>query len=369
MIHLFEYDDESDQLQNIFNFTHPHEITSITTSPSHPDKCFTTYFNQNTQTPCATLWQFPPLHEADSLNLDMTEVCSIPVPGADKLSRPTLTDPSGPLPPQQWSHAYQVLTGSLGFTSARLQPFVEPSFVSIVWNKDSSPAAASKLLAVSNVSVALHDLERPSTAVSTTPLQAQPVTACQWHGQREGASFITASGSSLIHWDVRTMKPTFALDFLHQGGITSFAVNPNRPYTVLTGGADGGINVWDCRQAQSALATTRGHDHHVTSVDYHPGFDQLVVSGGNDAQVLLWTLPSASAAPAPVQSPSAAETSASLRYTHTENSNRIVSVNKAHGDRVSCVRWIGEWSYASVGADGRILVQRVPTDDKYKLML
>lgn len=99
------------------------------------------------------------------------------------------------------------------------------------------------------------------------------------------------------------------------GVVTDLDYNPNKPRCLVTSGQDGLVKFWDLRSTSSSSAASEssqrprsrrakplkvlrgGHTHWTTRVRYNKFHDQLVLSGGTDSVVNLWRASSVSSAP------------------------------------------------------------------------
>lgn len=177
-----------------------------------------------------------------------------------------------------------------------------------------------------------------------------------------------SSDRSLCLWDPRSSQVSLNMKTCHFFPILSLGANPNLDYMYATGGADGRIMFWDIRQANGSnplKVTSNAHAHHVTSVRYHPVHDQLLISSGTDCAVHLWLYQSVSS------SPSSAVPLTSPRPKKTEPvADELVQSYRHHEDSVYRCCWSREgWAFASVSYDGLVMVNSVPTTEKYRIMV
>lgn len=106
--------------------------------------------------------------------------------------------------------------------------------------------------------------------------------------------------------------------------------------------------------------TLCGHSHWVHTAKYNPFHDQLVLSGGSDNIVNLWRVASCSSSP----------------WIGGEDNGDDppdvkVRAMDQHEDTVYSVAWSAAdaWIYASMSFDGRMVVNHVPSTEKYKILL
>jgi WD40 repeat protein len=134
---------------------------------------------------------------------------------------------------------------------------------------------------------------------------------------------------------------------------------------IASGGDDGRVRFWDLRQPDKALRVLGGHGHWVTGVRHNAFHDQLVVSCGTDSVVNLWGVPSLSS----MTLGASAEDEAPAE----EQSDGLIKTYNEHEDSVYSVAWsrseVDAWVFASLSFDGRVVINEVPQEEKYKILL
>jgi WD40 repeat protein len=148
---------------------------------------------------------------------------------------------------------------------------------------------------------------------------------------------------------------------------------------------------FDLRAARHPLLVGRGgHSHWVWNVLYNPFHDQLVLSTGTDSVVNLWRVSSISSAPLLALADDAYDddeimagdggpvATRNLLPSSSEVSspnNARVARHEHHGGDAAAVygaAWGGgadPWIYATLGYDGRVALNHVPSQEKYKILL
>jgi EARP and GARP complex-interacting protein 1 len=210
----------------------------------------------------------------------------------------------------------------------------------------------------------------------------------------------------------------------HRYGVTDLDYNPNKPHMLVTSGKDGLIKFWDLRKTSSQVSSSfhdeitnttsisnsttttnkklkklhpllvarGGHRHWTTRVSYNPFHDQLIVSAGTDSIVNLWRMSTISSAPLVMleddddiddndggglatqhsatvkRRDDATKTSSSL--STSEGPNVRIS-HYEHMDSVHAVAWgaADAWIYVSASYDGKVVLNHVPSMEKYKILL
>lgn len=190
-----------------------------------------------------------------------------------------------------------------------------------------------------------------------------------WDPHHSYAVAVTAGASvHILDWRADTSVPTGTCSsfMAHRYGVTSVDFNPNKPHVLATAGQDGLLKFWDLRNAKRPLLTARGgHSHYAWQVKYNPFHDQLVVSTGTDSVVNLWRVSTISSAPLLTLGNDTDEAG-------SETSAPDVRVSRfEHGDSVYGMAWgaADAWVYATVGYDGKVVLNHVPSKEKYKILL
>lgn len=158
----------------------------------------------------------------------------------------------------------------------------------------------------------------------------------------------TGHGRDATVWDLRShpQKAAHSIPQAHAQAIRTMEYNPDRLYTLVTGGEDGMLKFWDVKQTKEPLKVVKGHAHWATSVKYNQFYDQLVLSGGTDSTVQLWKMFSISSGPTNAEFE---ETSGEV----TEDDDRLVASFDDHEDSVYSIAWGSDaWVFASLSYDG-----------------
>lgn len=203
--------------------------------------------------------------------------------------------------------------------------------------------------------VSVYQIDTNQAAEPMTKLPVVNCTAMIADGSSE-SPLAFASDRSLCLWDTRSNQLSLNMKTSHFFPILALDVNPNLDFVYVTGGSDGKIMFWDIRQANGANpleVISNAHAHHVTSVRYHPVHDQLLISSGTDCAVNLWRCQKAGSSK---QLPAV--------------SDGLIESYRHHEDSVYRCCWSREgWAFASVSHDGLVMVNTVPTSEKYRIMV
>lgn len=193
--------------------------------------------------------------------------------------------------------------------------------------------------------------------------------------------------------DIRSGAPVSKLQKANNIQVRSLDFNPIRSGYVAVGGDDCCVRVFDLRKPDKALLEFHEHNHWVWSVAFNPYHDQLLLSGGSDDLVILYNAESIYSDRI-LSSPLHRQLSATSnnaensmsnannnvnnappapppRKAHEQLSDGILSLFEQHEESVYRVCWsVGDpWVFASVSFDGRVVLNNVPDDIKYQIIL
>ena len=303
------------------------------------------------ENPTVNLWRVP--EEV----MDMTEELDYNPEGGETVAAPTD------------SHSLELVT--------TLPHDPDSHIVDIAWRDtsldfDDDSAVAGEVLTMDRAGqITQWDITTAQSVRSETIRDENQITPpnLSWDPHHSYAVAVTAGSSvHILDWRADTSIPTgtCASFVAHRYGVTSVDFNPNKPHVVATAGQDGLLKFWDLRNAKRPLLTGRGgHSHYAWQVKYNPFHDQLVVSTGTDSVVNLWRVSTISSAPLLTLGNNNEEAG-------SETSAPNVRVSRfEHGDSVYGMAWgaADAWIYATVGYDGKVVLNHVPSKEKYKILL
>jgi len=208
------------------------------------------------------------------------------------------------------------------------------------------------------------------------------------HGQGNALAVTCGTSVRILDWrstELAMSVPTGTVESFraHRAHVTDLDYNPNKPYVLATSGQDGLLKFWDLRAARHPLLVARGgHSHWATTVNYNPFHDQLVLSSGTDSVVNLWRVSTISSAPLlALDGGPDAGGGVDADGIHNDNNNGSVGSETSapnvrvgryeHGDSVYGATWAASdaWIYLSLGYDGKVVLNHVPSKEKYKILL
>ena len=234
------------------------------------------------------------------------------------------------------------------------------------------PRDAGRLASVDTTTLRMWDVNAASHTASSTATavlgSSGSVNALQWNPHQGAAVVAACHGPRLTAWDTRTMTEAFAIDNAHLHAARDLDFNPNKPYVLASCGDDGRVKFWDTRNVRGPVLEYGTHTHWAWTVRFNPLQDQLLLTSASDARVHLTNVASL----------------ASSLYTHVDGESLgshesapepipdgLLAEFDEHEDSVYAVAWstIDPWVFASLSYDGRFVINRVPNDIKFKILL
>eukprot|EP01038_Epipyxis_sp_PR26KG_P011040 gene11040-14824_t len=336
---VLQYFEDSNQIEAAAVFSHPDQIWAIESSGVDSALVVTSREAQN-GAKCLTLWKMPSQSKEDiekesgdgftNERLELTEITTF-----HHSHKPTVVSSL------KWNKNSNRLVG------------IDGKVLSI-WNLDQDKAVQSD-------SLILVDLNKADD--SSQYLKS----GCVSWDPHNSSLCATAFGTELQLVDTREMEVTNRKQMAHASTIRDVDYNPNKPLTLMTSGDDRKIKFWDVRNLKIPTMSLSGHSHWVWCAKYNPFHDQLIVSGGSDSMVNLWRIASISS------SPWLTTQEGENEFESTENDPPNIKVRSMdqHEDSVYSVAWspADAWIYCSMSFDGRIMVNNVPSTEKYKILL
>ncbi|KAI8894941.1 hypothetical protein BC833DRAFT_603079 [Globomyces pollinis-pini] len=239
----------------------------------------------------------------------------------------------------------------------------------VIWEPNGN---ISKVLAYGKSSAGVYRLD--STLECQTnlsiPIENQIYTA-KWNPHNEKL-IAFGIGDCIYEWDIRTNQNTTKIENAHEINVRSLDYNQNKPFHLVSSGDDCMIRIWDTRNAKTPLMELSDHTHWIWNVSFNKYHDQLLLSCSSDCQVNLQSVVSVSSAPLhnnTVFSPSIQ--SEDIDVNHKKAMDGLISSFDQHEDSVYGVAWSPSdpWIFASLSFDGRIVVNFVPAEEKYNIIL
>lgn len=236
------------------------------------------------------------------------------------------------------------------------------------------PNDGSRAVAVLESQCMLWDLGQEDAKVVTTISlegKGQPrFTTGKWNPHHNYSQFATAHDSHVRSWDLRTPRsPTWTIDNAHCQLVRDVDFNPNKQYYLATCGDDGCSKFWDSRDTSEPIAARSDHSHWVWQIRYNHFHDQLILTSSSDSRVVLTCMASISSEP--YTNSGADEVAEGDCEPRGKLEDGVLAIYEEHEDSVYCVEWscADPWTFASLSYDGRLVINQVPREDKYKILL
>ncbi|GMH43159.1 hypothetical protein BSKO_11081 [Bryopsis sp. KO-2023] len=304
-VRLVEYDPSSESIQTVDAFVHPNEVWDVAPHPSKPEMFFTVHNKDGAYG--VTLWS----SEHGSRDLH---------------------------------------------SNGELEGF-ESRIRRVLWHKDDD----SKVVSVDEGNLSCWDvgngaIERKSSASAG---DLQQLWSGTW-SRSDINTLCTAGGNGFTIWDLRSMEKAGDVQGAHEMPVRDVDISPNGGGTLLTCGDDCAVKQWDSRNLGEPMLTLTGHSHWIWNCCYNPFHPEMLLSSSSDSLVVLWS--NTPLGTSPENSPTSPSSGPMEGRIHDYDD---------HEDSVYGLAWseVDPWTVASLSYDGRIVVNKVPSDVKYKILI
>jgi len=230
-----------------------------------------------------------------------------------------------------------------------------------VGEEENSEIQPEKVMVSDKEGIKIWDIEKIS-GMPITDLKIGPTNKSKGYPHNKNILYALNSNGNLQGYDLSTPGST-AIYKLEGYDLLDFDHNPNKLYTLATGGKNTALQFWDTRkQMEPPISILTGHTHWITSVEYNKFYDQLIATGSSSTEIFLWR--------ALTQSSHAMEKSGGVSVYTEEDKEKILTQLELD-DSVYSVKWSQQepWVYAGLGFSGQLIVAHVPYEEKYKIMI
>ncbi|XP_015749955.1 PREDICTED: protein TSSC1-like [Acropora digitifera] len=254
---------------------------------------------------------------------------------------------------------------------------------SILWNPSGN---GNQIVTVCEQHLNLWDVDRNSStaeSIDTARLdgKGQPkFTAGRWNPHHSGSQIATANDTTIKGWDVRTMRLGHLVYYLSPSvalGNMKIGVSTATQQTVIYHTIPGLL--WNLivdtnnfeQQTQVAGSKAVFCGCRVWSVRYNHFHDQLLLSSSSDSRVILNNIISLSSEPFGHLDEEDEEDGRQEKGSREPTKDGVIATFDEHEDSVYAVEWstADPWVFASLSYDGRLVINRVPRAEKYKILL
>lgn len=339
-VHQLQYDEEHNVMTKNVYIHSAGELWHMSTSPTNTELVSTCYNHITQDGKCemsCSLWRIP--------NSQQTNDTS---PSEDNSSLPSL------------ELACKLETKEYG-----------QDIKSSIWN----PSDGKQIITLVDSSILLWDIADNGAASLVTSLNSHSkgkskLLASRWNPHQNCSIVATAVDSSVKGWDLRTAQQVWSIENAHNPSVRELDFNPNRQYYLATCGDDCQTKFWDIRSPTAPVLTLSDHSHWVWSVRYNHFHDQLVLTSSSDSRVILSRVASISSEPFGhlVEDDEAV---IEMEQEKSTQKDGVIITYEEHEDSVYAVEWstADPWLFASLSYDGRIVINKVPRTEKYRILL
>ena len=338
---VLDFDEDLNQLEAVALYAHPDQVWAVETSPKDAGLVVTSrQAQQQEQSSAVTLWRLPPQADASSgvgEKMDLVELS-------------TISSAS--------SYAH-----SLKWHSTR-----DSLLVAEEGNIYCYSIAESKMTTVGKLSLPAAQSSSSGAAGNNDDYGSGAVVWDPSAGSNNGA---VVYGANAFVLDSSSMSVSIEIPNAHGGStIRDVDFNPNKPQVLLTCGNDRSVRFWDLRNTKAPLKVLSGHSHWVSCCRYNPFHDQLLLTGGSDNILNLWRVSSCSSSP-PLSADANADDEDDAGGSSGEAADIKVRALDTHEDSIYSAAWSAAdaWVFVSLSYDGRVVLNQVPSQEKYKILL
>lgn len=254
--------------------------------------------------------------------------------------------------------------------------------------------------------------------------KAPVVTDLRWSSLFDCSVVAAAVGSKIYGIDTRIPESSPAsicwlIEDQRCVRVRSIDFNPNSQYYIASGGDDCRANFWDLRQTARPALHLQTHTHWIWSIRYNPFHDQLVLSAGSDSRVALMRAQSVASDPygqiadydddddddnnnengstdgevdvdskenslkddrkemsdrskdggSTINAEELDSGRAEDKKDRKQLSDEVIHVYQEHDDSVYAAEWATDpWIFASLGLESRLVIGRVPKEEKFNIL-
>ncbi|CAG8433077.1 10706_t:CDS:2 [Diversispora eburnea] len=198
------------------------------------------------------------------------------------------------------------------------------------------------------------------------------LTTGTWNPNRPEIAI--GKGCAIQGWDLKSHRREIYIIILiifensHSVLVRALDFNPNKPHQFASAGDDCKVRFWDLRNTSESIKEISDHTHWVWAIAYNRFHDQLFLSSGSDCQVNLQSIVSISSAAFHYNDDKSDDEYQDIPASPTDG---LVRTYDQHEDSVYSVAWSASdpWIFCSLSYDGRAVINKVPSEEKYKIIL
>lgn len=174
--------------------------------------------------------------------------------------------------------------------------------------------------------------------------------------------------------DLRTTSNAWHISQAHSQVVRDMDFNSNSQYYIATCGDDCEVKFWDIRDTSRPVLSMLHHSHWVWAVRYNLFHDHLVLSSSSDGNVNLLRTSSIVSQPYGklIDNELLDEEDSSLKrlLISEQKSDGLIRTFEDHVESVYAIEWSlnDPWIFASLSYDGRLIINKVPEEEKMNIL-
>ncbi|KAL3192564.1 hypothetical protein MRX96_058981 [Rhipicephalus microplus] len=197
----------------------------------------------------------------------------------------------------------------------------------------------------------------------------------------KGRKLVSLVNNNLLMFDLAsagnsaTLTGCITVELKGNPRLTCAAWNPHQSCTLVAAAVDTGIKAFDLRSMQQAWQIEGAHGQLVRELDFNPNRQYFLASCGDDCLAKFWDVRNPSE-PAVTLDPFGhlVDDEEEGGDEHKEKKcekDGVIATYEEHEDSVYAVHWstADPWLFASLSYDGRLVLNRVPRTEKYRILL
>ncbi|CAF0738867.1 unnamed protein product [Didymodactylos carnosus] len=347
-VHYLEYDEENQSLSKSIYSHRAGEIWKLQAAPTDKN-IFATIYNNVQDTSVVqkcSVWEIPQQTSAGGTTIDDSQI-------------------------------HQPLQKRFDLQIPNATP---TNVVDVAWEPNNS--SGDRMATINETNLTIWNIQQDAPEIVSTGTvdskSSLKFYCCRWNPHQGTQQISTSIGPNIRGWDLRTMKVSYQIDSAHPPFVRDIDYNPNRQYYIMTCGDDCKVKFWDLRKTTECLKVLNEHSHWVWSARYNHFHDQLIVTSSSDTRVMLFNISSLSSEPYgslassnDVQDESDAKDTQIVPTDDEKEDDRLLKIYEEHEESVYLAEWSSNdpWLLASLSYDGRLILNRVPKNEKFKILL
>eukprot|EP00696_Hemimastix_kukwesjijk_P007975 gnl/Hemi2/20100_TR6662_c0_g1_i1.p1 gnl/Hemi2/20100_TR6662_c0_g1~~gnl/Hemi2/20100_TR6662_c0_g1_i1.p1 ORF type:complete len:398 (-),score=125.41 gnl/Hemi2/20100_TR6662_c0_g1_i1:45-1238(-) len=355
-LHVVEFSEQRNELLCRALYAHPAEVVQLAACPNSATVVASVYPAVPGGPNKASLWRLRGLDKGGPLHPTESTPTALDPPLCD-LSPPATDSPAPPSTPSSPAPA-----GSSSSTGAG------NSVRSVFW-ETGTESESHNLVVIDETGFRALRLDGGSqTSCQATCTALLPrLTAGAWDPHKTSGHLALVQESNIRCWDLRANKAGVSIEAAHSPHVRDLDFNPNRPYFLASVGDDAKLKFWDVRATKEPQLALNAHQHWAWRVMYNRYHDQLLVTSSTDRRVGLWKVASLSSSSRAFAATSTVED----EQAADKDPDGLIEMYDDFEDSVYSVAWSAcdAWVFASLCYEGSVVVNHVPSAERYKIIL